>query len=441
MIRTTIRLVLLVGGALAIAASGAEVRLPDALLAAAADDALRAPDLQAFGGADPEERFTIDPADHPDGEPVVFANLLQFRDALDRRELISAINALPLDQDMRKSFLAAAAREFPGFVQRHNEARRLHCARYLDACASLAKRIAEGGAVRERTTELNTVDRLRNSLASELERIELEFLDSVVEAVASLMAEHDGTRAPIDEARRHVADRLEGLYLRAQRRWHRDGIPTVRGAELDLRRELEAIDLALAERAAIEPRLVELERFVCARQQARCRAYWSSLPRVSRAIAAAQAGERGVESATASTQRAFGVQVSFAREIRAANEQCVEAVATACSVEHARQIRLHVRCVVFPELYPDERSEQVERSYREQLARLEGDSPEARSMHAEHAAWRSAYESVCRELERELLAWTDREAELAPGHDHEERAEFAATLLKRRGMFVQVPTF
>jgi len=407
--------------------------------------------IEAMGPSDPEERFHIDPAVHPDGAPVAFANLLQFRDALDRRELVVALDALPVAAAERVALLEAAAREFPEFVERCNAIRKSHGAGYMTACASLAARMtdvtASAATGRERAKELTRVERIRSVIAQELERAELDLLDRIVDgasdALHSQVLTVDAAASDAVETRRRVAAMVEGISLRAQCRWSREGIPTVRGAEIDLRRELEGLAMPIQERAAIEPHLVELERALAPRQRERCRTYWAALPRVNRWLADAGGGERSLVEAESAAQRAFGVQVGIAREMRRSIEQCVDAIASesgsVCTPDHARGIRARFRLAVFPEFYPDEMAEEVDRAYVRRLERLDPSSDAARSAAQERTSWRIAYEATCRAIEREFLAWTDREAALKPGHDIEERAALVDSLLRRRAMFVQMP--
>jgi len=414
------------------------------------------PRIEAMGPSDPEERFHIDPAEHPDGAPVAFANLLQFCDALDRRELVAALDALPIAESERAALLEAAAREFPEFVERCNAIRNSYGAGYMAACAALADRMTDmtntAAIGRERAKELARVERIRSVLAHEMERAELDLLGRMIDGAAEVLdIQALNAQVPIGEAsvggaeatRRRFASMTEGISLRAQVRWNREGIPRVRGADIDLRRELEDLIMPIQERAAIEPHLIELERMLTTRQRERCRAYWAALPRVNRWLADAGAGERSTADAESAAQRAFGVQVGIAREMRRAIEHCMDAIASergsVCTPDCASEIRARFRRAVFPEFYPDEKAGEVDRAYARRLERLDPASDAAKSAAQERASWRAAYEATCRAIEREFLAWTDLEAALKTGYDIEERAALVESLLKRRGMFEQMP--
>ena len=416
----------------ALGASFASVVVAATAVGSSQDQARAVADaIRLLGTRDPVERFNMDPAAHPSGAPIAFANLLQFRDALDCRELVTAVLALPISKELRQSLLECAAKEFPSFVERHDEIRKSHQAAYLEACSSLADRMAEVGTGREREAGLRQVERLRSALARELERTEQDFLDTIVDCIG------DGVAIGAPASRAEHAAMLEGLSLRAQRRWHREGVPSVRWADFDLRRELETVELVQQERAAIELRLLELERFVGSRQQDRCRLYWSSLPRLNRGLAQAENGERDVENAEATAQRGFRAQVEVAKQMRTQSQECLEAIMTSCTPEHADAIRSRIQQVVYPELYPDADAGRAQDAFSQRLSALDPASEESRVLREDWLAWKSAYDALCRTIERDFLAWTDLEASLAPEHDPQTRIEFVDQLKRKRAVITR----
>ena len=52
-------------------------------------------------------------------------------------------------------------------------------------------------------------------------------------------------------------------------------------------------------------------------------------------------------------------------------------------------------------------------------------------------AWKSAYDALCRTIERDFLAWTDLEASLAPEHDTETRVGFVEQLKRKRAVITR----
>ena len=366
---------------------------------------------ERFGLSDPASTF---PVAETNGRG--FVNLLQFRDVLDRSELASAIDALPIDPRSRDLIVSCAVELYPGFVVQYDAIRSAATEGYLSRCSDLAQRNSLEFGTDSYTQSLRDVSRQIDSIRHRLQDAEALFLSHIVACIGERV---DGNAL------------IEHLILRSHWRHCSEQLPKVRWADgVDLRGILDSLDMPIAQRTAIETLVLQHERVVAAQQPARARAYWQLSPTVSATFARVHRGELAAESISATTRRTRATPMLLGRAIRACAVVVVDQIRLALDVENRARFSDKVLHTVFPEIYPDPASPAA--PFKSSMERFATDATRLASLRKAHDLWLDRWSIANAELEQVLLAWTDEEAALEVGFESNGLAPALADPLRRR---------
>ncbi len=366
---------------------------------------------ELFGPSDPTSAF-------PSGETSGrgFVNLVRFQDVLDRQELASAIDALPIDAEYRDLIVSCGSELYPAFVVQYDGIRSAAGDGYLTLCSDLAARYSTEFGTDSYTQPLRDVSRRIESIRNRLRDAEATFLSNIVACIAKRA---DGSSL------------VEHLILRSHWRYCSEQLPSVRWADgVDLRAVLDALDLPIAERALVEPLVIQHERVVAEQQPARARAYWQLSPTVSATFAKVHRGELDAESISSTTRGARAAPMLLGRTIRASAVVVFDRIRLALDESNRARFSEQVLHSVFPEIYPDPTSPAA--TFAAAMERCI-DAPSRRtSLQVAHDLWFERWSLANIELERLLLAWTDEQAALEEGFEEKGLGPALAKALERR---------